>query len=1295
MELFSESLSSSDEDSDDEDPLMAWHQERRKALARAQEVKVQESSADVCGSVSKKDRDKLPRPPRVIPLTDETTSKSQPGSSKLGERVPPTPPQSPAAATPPRKDSSASKELEKRQRAEIMKRLREEREAERQSRCRLQSQLNAMKPTTSSSKKHPAAQNTPIVFDMDSSYSVSPEPLPSFLRPEDEIVLLTVHLSKLGELATPRSSDGPLSNSGTYSVFLSLMLSLVPTSFDFISDKVIEKSSEGSYLDSIPFRVIGLQQVFQEGELLLNIAVVPKISETSQFYRTRSKKPKNEKRSCTPFQNILTKFFASNTLQSLCPWLEELSYFAISNKGDLISSPPGSRYESCLEDGTYLPPVPHVTTRPLSTFLSVNPDPMAASRVFCIPVSFFWQTIDTEEHLQPHIPKNVEQEIVNIQNTMSLIYKSLFMNTLSMMGVLHRIFQENLEVVGLRLLYINDSVFNNPSAIHPQGQLTSRDIIQGPVLALALRGSDARSVWLDAVGPSDPILAQRTDPKSIMANYGGNSRDELVIYCPRNPNRINYELSFWFGGRVPPGGVVDLKSLENSSSRSSESGKKKKGKKGVKKDSQLDESLDEFPVIRTHISTLVASTLGDIFLTIAPLVPPVCLGMILSVCHKRGFLICGVKRMRLNSKRAASLGISGAQVRIFSPVSCTTPTSPKNCEDELRSSIESGFPTTTCSPMPSTILLLRKENSLHHSSSLQETLMVTLSVKGILAAIKEKCGAQLTSILCFHVTPYSDNLLTTLGGDFNKVPSYERFSSSSVPPSFYSNPELEQIVVTAFTGAETLRNVGDSLGILLGMSLNKEDHFTSMRERGLELLGLKFIPSLNMAQAKELTPFEVGTSNWQESIQFFSSQPSLICIMRGVDAFQRVHVTLKTPITPRSRRQLPQDALRVVMSLSPEIAYRQAAHFFRDHELFADPTMRENLKFLPPLRSPSLEELSTARFSWAEDPPLSPGGKKKVKGGTQKNSKGTLIVEESIFKTMLTGPRLLTTLLLIKPFAVNKYLSKILKRVLQEDFTIVAIKLLLLSPDQASVLVPSETRSDRIISSMHLEHLMSGPCLALCLLRENAVKKLLDLLGPANPREAKQKNQFLWRGLYGADPVNNALHGSESYANAVKEIKLLFPDGLSCTETPDLKADRVSSVKLYFINHVLAFMLLTYLTKCCSLSGVSASPSEISLHSHSALCQTNCLLLTPILQLLDVGNHRKGYVDVIDSLLSHGFEIVAMRMFWLTRNQADDFLTLHDSPSPDVSKMLCHGPCIAIAVQRDNAVNCFETSLGR
>ena len=43
----------------------------------------------------------------------------------------------------------------------------------------------------------------------------------------------------------------------------------------------------------------------------------------------------------------------------------------------------------------------------------------------------------------------------------------------------------------------------------------------GPVLALAVRGPHARSVWLDALGPADPVLARRTDPTSLCALYGG------------------------------------------------------------------------------------------------------------------------------------------------------------------------------------------------------------------------------------------------------------------------------------------------------------------------------------------------------------------------------------------------------------------------------------------------------------------------------------------------------------------------------------------------------------------------------------------------------------------------------------------------------------------------------------------------------------------------------------------------------------------------------------------------------
>ena len=80
----------------------------------------------------------------------------------------------------------------------------------------------------------------------------------------------------------------------------------------------------------------------------------------------------------------------------------------------------------------------------------------------------------------------------------------------------------------------------------------------GPILGLALRGTLARTLWLDAVGPVDPSLARRTDPHSLCALYGGDSRDECLLFCPRNPARISTELARWFGGRVPASGVVNV-----------------------------------------------------------------------------------------------------------------------------------------------------------------------------------------------------------------------------------------------------------------------------------------------------------------------------------------------------------------------------------------------------------------------------------------------------------------------------------------------------------------------------------------------------------------------------------------------------------------------------------------------------------------------------------------------------------------------------------------------------------------
>lgn len=48
---------------------------------------------------------------------------------------------------------------------------------------------------------------------------------------------------------------------------------------------------------------------------------------------------------------------------------------------------------------------------------------------------------------------------------------------------------------------------------------------------------------------------------------------------------------------------------------------------------------------------------------------------------------------------------------------------------------------------------------------------------------------------------------------------------------------------------------------------------------------------------------------------------------------------------------------------------------------------------------------------------------------------------ESMFDVMLSGPQPISTLLVIKPRAVKKHLTKILRKVMLEGFTVVGLRL--------------------------------------------------------------------------------------------------------------------------------------------------------------------------------------------------------------------------------------------------------------
>lgn len=66
---------------------------------------------------------------------------------------------------------------------------------------------------------------------------------------------------------------------------------------------------------------------------------------------------------------------------------------------------------------------------------------------------------------------------------------------------------------------------------------------------------------------------------------------------------------------------------------------------------------------------------------------------------------------------------------------------------------------------------------------------------------------------------------------------------------------------------------------------------------------------------------------------------------------------------------------------------------------------------------------------------------------------------------------------------------------------------------------------DPAVVEAHCTYLTSGAALVLCLQRQNAVKKLVDLLGPEDPKLAQALDPFLWRAQYGISAVQNGFYG--------------------------------------------------------------------------------------------------------------------------------------------------------------------------
>jgi len=128
------------------------------------------------------------------------------------------------------------------------------------------------------------------------------------------------------------------------------------------------------------------------------------------------------------------------------------------------------------------------------------------------------------------------------------------------------------------------------------------------------------------------------------------------------------------------------------------------------------------------------------------------------------------------------------------------------------------------------------------------------------------------------------------------------------------------------------------------------------------------------------------------------------------------------------------------------------------------------------------------------------------------------------------------TFTMIKPDAVKAgHIGAILEKICGAGFRIVAMKKTHLSPQKAGEFYA--VHKERPFYGELVEFMTRGPIVAAILEKENAVEDFRALIGATNPADAAEGTI---RKLYAANVAENAVHGSDSDANAAIESAFHF-----------------------------------------------------------------------------------------------------------------------------------------------------------
>jgi nucleoside-diphosphate kinase len=128
------------------------------------------------------------------------------------------------------------------------------------------------------------------------------------------------------------------------------------------------------------------------------------------------------------------------------------------------------------------------------------------------------------------------------------------------------------------------------------------------------------------------------------------------------------------------------------------------------------------------------------------------------------------------------------------------------------------------------------------------------------------------------------------------------------------------------------------------------------------------------------------------------------------------------------------------------------------------------------------------------------------------------------------------TLCIIKPDAVAaRKQGIILQKILDAGFEVLALRRIKLSTEQARAFYA--IHAERPFFNELVQFMRSGPVVVVALSGEDAIAKYRHLIGATNPAKAADGTI---RKLYGTDVEKNAVHGSDSPENGLRETAFFF-----------------------------------------------------------------------------------------------------------------------------------------------------------